>query len=177
MFGLEPSGYHLVHASVLTAMTLASYWLVRELRASRWVAIAVSALWGLSPLYATNRYWFAAFGYVLSMALCLASLAAEARAVRARGRTFAGWKLAALMLLVAAGLGYEVVLPFLVLGPLVIWWRAGGRQVHPARRLAPALPNMMLLTAVFATRPWSPKGSGPPGRPSVSPGSWPVAPA
>jgi hypothetical protein len=130
LFGLEPLGYHIVNALMITIMTVLVYWVLRELGLSRSVAIAVAAAYGLIPNYSTDRFWFAAFGYTLTMAFYLLSLYADLRAARSRSQSLLWWKLIALLGLLAASLGYEVVLPLLLLNVVLTWWHA--RRLHAA---------------------------------------------
>lgn len=116
LFGLEPLGYHLTNLGVIIAVALLLYAVLRRLQQPRWVAIAVPAVYALSSNYSTDRFWFAAFGYMLTLALWLAALYAGVRAVDGGShRTAWGWNLLAVALLTVALLGYEIVLPLLFL--------------------------------------------------------------
>ena len=130
LFGLEPLGYHIVNTLMITIVTVLLYWVLRELGLSRSIAIAVAAVYGLIPNYSTDRFWFAAFGYMLTMAFYLLSLYADLRAARSRSWSLLGWKLVALLGLLAASLGYEVVIPLLLLNVALMWLHA--RRLHDA---------------------------------------------
>ncbi len=105
-------------------MTVLFFLVLRELRLPRLLAVAVPAVYVLLPHYSTNRFWFAAFGYALSIALFFLALYADLRAARTSGPRLVAWKSLALAATVAACFGYEVVLPFFVLVPLVSEWHA-----------------------------------------------------
>ena len=92
LFGLEPVGYHVVNAALLAAMAVLFYAALRELRLPRLVAVAVPAVYALLPHYSTDRFWFASFGYTLSMALYFLSAVADLRALKAGGRSRWAWK-------------------------------------------------------------------------------------
>ncbi|MDP9022190.1 MAG: hypothetical protein M3N57_05700 [Actinomycetota bacterium] len=114
LFGMHPLGYHLVNTAVLVAVALLLYRVLRGVGTPLF-AVAVPAIYILAPNAATNRFWFAAFGYSLSIALYLVSLHADLRAATAGGRGRWRWKLLGVGALVAAGLGYEAVLPLVAL--------------------------------------------------------------
>jgi hypothetical protein len=130
LFGFAPLGYHIVNTLIITVVAVLLYWVLRELNLPRFVAIAIAAVYGLLPNYSTDRFWFAAFGYALSMAFYLLSLYADLRAVRSRSRSLLGWKLIALLGLLVASLGYEVVIPLLMVNVVVTWLRA--RRLYDA---------------------------------------------
>jgi hypothetical protein len=86
--------------------------LLRRVGCTRLVAVAVPAVYALAPNYSTNRFWFAAFGYLLSIALWLVSLHADLQAATSsKPSRVWPWKGLAVAAFLAAGLGYEVVLP------------------------------------------------------------------
>jgi hypothetical protein len=130
LFGLEPLGYHVVNALMMAIVTVLLYLVLRELDLSRVVAVAVAAVYGLIPNYSTDRFWFAAFGYTLTMAFYLLSLFADLRAAGSRSWSLWGWKITALLALLVASLGYEVVVPLLVVNVVLVWLHA--RHLHDA---------------------------------------------
>ena len=71
---------------MLTSLVLFLYLVLRELRVHRTVAFAIAAVYGLLPNYSTDRFWIAAFGYVLTTALFLISTYALLRAARSERR-------------------------------------------------------------------------------------------
>lgn len=127
LFGLDPLGYHLVNIAVLVAVAVALYLVLLRVGLPRVVALAVPAVYALLPNYSTNRFWFAAFGYLLSLGLWLLAVHADLRAVESR-RLWA-WKALAGAALLAAALGYEIVLPLAVLNIVAVEVHA--RRVHP----------------------------------------------
>ena len=128
-FGLNPLGYHLCNAVVITSLPLFLYLVLREVPVHRTVALAVAAVYVQLPNYSTDRFWMAAFGYGLSTALFLIGVYAFLKAVR--GRRVAAWLSLALAALGGASLGMEVVLSVALAIPLAVWWRL--KQVSQQR--------------------------------------------
>jgi hypothetical protein len=125
LFGPTPLGYHVVNMMVFAGMTILLYIVLREFGLSRSIAVAIPALYALFPNYSTDRFWFAAFGYALSMACYLLSLYGDLKAIRHHSlRVLVGWKLIALLGLLVAGFGYEMVIPLFVLNAVLVWFRA-----------------------------------------------------
>jgi len=124
LFGTHPLAYHLVNAGLLCAMTILLYWVLREFGIPRVPSLAVAAVYGLMPNYSTDRFWFAAFGYVLSMVFLFFSFYADLRAIRSGTASIWCWKALALGALVVSCLGYEVVVPLFVVGMPLIWLKA-----------------------------------------------------
>jgi len=121
-FGADPLGYHLVNGAMLVAVTLLFYWVLRELLWSRLLAVCIPLVFVLLPSFSTDRFWFASFGYVLTLAAYFLSLYSDLRAIRAGSRhALIVWKAVALLMVAVAGLGYEVVIPLLVLNMPVVW--------------------------------------------------------
>ena len=118
-FGLKPLGYHLTNGLLLTAMAVMMHLVLRQLAIWRPLALALPIVFALLPHYSADRYWFAAFGYVLSMALFFLSLYADLRGADSVSNTLK-WKLLALTALLASTLNYEVAIPlFLLSTPLI----------------------------------------------------------
>jgi hypothetical protein len=167
LFGTDPFGYHMVNGLVLIAMALAMYALVAELGAPRLVALSVASVFVLLPSYSTDRFWFAAFGYPLTMTAYFLSSYANLRALRSRTRATAA-KAVALVSLVVAGLGYEVVIPLFVANLVVLGYLAARAAPGPTRattaRIARFLgPDVVLLAAIVAFKAASAAQSGVPG--------------
>src|SRR5688572_30686479 len=91
-FGLKPLGYHLTNGLLLTAMAVMMHLVLRQLAIWRPLALALPIVFALLPHYSADRYWFAAFGYVLSMALFFLSLYADLRGADSVSNTLK-WKL------------------------------------------------------------------------------------
>ena len=119
-FGLNPLGYHLCNAVVITSLPLFLYLVLREVPVHRTVGVGGGSSLCSVANYSTDRFWMAAFGYGLSTALFLIGVYAFLKAVR--GRRVAAWLSLALAALGGASLGMEVVCqsrsPF--------HWRYGG---------------------------------------------------
>jgi hypothetical protein len=122
VFGLNPLGYHVVNALVFLSAALLLYLTFGELGMQRTVALSTAAVYILLPNYSTDRFWFIAFGYGLSMALFLASTYAFLRA--ARSRWLVPWTAFALLALAAAALAMEVVVPLMLAIPAMLWWQS-----------------------------------------------------
>jgi hypothetical protein len=114
-FGLDPIGYHVVNSLVLVAVVVLLHHVLRSLEVPRGIALAVSALYAVTPSFSTDRFWFAAFGYLLSVALYLLALQLDLRAAALRGNEMWLFKGLSLLALILAAFGYEVVIPVFVL--------------------------------------------------------------
>jgi hypothetical protein len=148
LFDHGPLGYHLVHSAVLVAMTLVLYWVLRELGVGRVLAVSIPAVYALLPNYSTDRFYFAAFGYALTMVFYLLSLYADLRAIRTNRFRLIAWKSVALGALLVAGFGYEVVLPLLFLNVGVVLFFLLRRR---RRREAVPLSHPLAALAFFGT--------------------------
>jgi hypothetical protein len=154
MFGDDPLPFHLVNAAVIVAMVVLFYLVLRELRLPRLFVVSVPLVYALLPHYATDRFWYAAFQAPLSMALYFLSLFAALRSVQASRRSILLWLSLSVIGLVGSALAYEVALPFFLLTPLLVWYRA--RQVGPEPRRVPAVVVTVgvYVVAFFAVVAW-----------------------
>ncbi|MBA2529169.1 MAG: hypothetical protein H0V19_04290 [Euzebyales bacterium] len=150
LFGLDPLGYHVVNGLVLAAGAVVFLLALGELRVPRPVRVAVPAVYALLPHYASDRFWFAAFGYGLSMLAYFASLYADLRVLRSRRAARWAWKAAALSSLVAAALGYEIVIPLLAGNVALLWYRARLLDRGQHSLAGPAAIRSMLTANVLA---------------------------
>ena len=154
-FGRAPLGYHVVAIVMLAAMAVMLYCVLRELRLSRSIALAIAAVYAMLPNYSTNRFWFASAGYVLTILLYLVSLYADLRAISNRRRLIP-WKIVSLSALLGSALGYEVVIPLLFFNVVLIWFHAhhafGGMQERLGTRgsILFAGSNLLFLALVIA---------------------------
>jgi hypothetical protein len=120
-FGTRPLGYHIFNAVILATVAVVMLLALRQLRVPRLTAWCVTAIFILLPSYATNRFWFAAFGYSVMMATYFFSLVADLQTVEGPSpHPRWGWKAAAIAGLVLCGLGYELAIPFLLASPLLV---------------------------------------------------------
>jgi hypothetical protein len=124
LFGLHPLGYHVMNLLVFTGVVVLLYLTLRESGVARPYALSVALVFAVLPSYSTDRFWMAAFGYSLTLALFLLSVYADLRAIRSGPGRLLPWKIASLAALLLAGLGYEVILPFALLSPILVWIRA-----------------------------------------------------
>lgn len=168
LFGLEPFGYHLVNTVVLVLVAVFLYHVLRELHLPRMLSVAVPLLYALMPNYSTVRFWFASFGYLLSMGFYLIALYADLRAASSgRRRRVWTWKAVALAALMAAAFGYEVVIPLFLLNivlPEIVARRLDpvGFRAHLGRAEVALFHGGTLAVAAppSRTRPRSPWGPG-----------------
>lgn len=121
LFGADPVGYHMVNTAMLAGFGALLCILARWMGAPRHVAFPLAVLALVLPNAATNRFWFASFFYNLTLVLAAGSVLADLRCLSARGARAVAWKVAALLLLLAAALGAEVVLPVLAMTPIGMW--------------------------------------------------------
>jgi hypothetical protein len=166
-FGLEPLGYHLVNSATLVAAAVLMYLASRRLELSAGAAFAAALIFVLSPSYTTNRFWFAAFGYVLMMAFYFLSLYADLRALPGdRGKVQWGWKAVALGALALCALGYEVAIPLLIgnLALLAAVARRRGREHGNGLRRSTAVAffgsNVLVLVGILAFKVATAVGAG-----------------
>jgi hypothetical protein len=168
VFHLDPTGYHLTNTIVVAAMIVLLYLVLRELWVARPVALSVAGIYAVLPVYSTDRFWFAAFGYPLSLAAYLLSLLANIRSLRSEHSRWR-WKAVALVSLVVGGLGYEIVIPLFAANVVLLAflaWRSTPRRALPAgRRLVLFLGmDVVALSAVVAYKIAAAAQSGvPPG--------------
>jgi hypothetical protein len=169
LFGLEPLGYHLVNTAMLIVMALLLSLTLRELGLPRPLVLATPLVFALLPNYSTDRFWFAAFGYILSMALCFLSLYANLRAVRTRGVALLSWKLVSLIALVTSGLGIEIAIPLLALNPILAFLHARRHLPGGLKRRLGRWPaglflssDLLLLLVVLAYKRVAGSGLGLP---------------
>lgn len=129
IFGTRPLGYHIFNAIMLATAAVVLMLALRQLRVRRLTAWAVTAVFILLPSYATNRFWFAAFGYAVMMATYLLSLVADLRTVDSPSSNPRwAWKAVALVATVLCTLGYELAIPFLLASPLLVSLHS--RRIH-----------------------------------------------
>ena len=159
VFGLNPLGYHLVNSLVLISGIILFYWVLRELKQNRLLALAVSLIYGLLPHYSTNRLWITCIHANLSMVLYFLSLYCDLRMLKAQPKFQWRWKIFGILSLVSSVLAYELFLPlFLLLNPLLILYRkrqleqsASGFQFSKGKLTLLLGSNLLaiILTVVF----------------------------
>ena len=120
LFGIRPLGYHIVNSVMLSLMSILLYWTLRQLGIPRLLAVAISAVYALIPNYSTDRFWWAAFGYTLTMCLYFLSLYADLRAIQSNLNSLIIWKLLAIVGLIFGSLSYEIIIPLFFLNPLLV---------------------------------------------------------
>lgn len=135
-FGLEPLGYHLFNAAIFAAIATLGYQVLRELRLPRVIALSFPVLFLTMPNYSTDRFWFAAFHYGVSLAFFLLSLVAGLRATRATGTARAGWISVSVLAVVISALGNETILPLFLFSLSLI-------QIHTRLRFGEGLSGRL----------------------------------
>jgi hypothetical protein len=163
-FRLDPFGYHIVNTLVLAAMISLLYLVLREIGVPRPVAVSIALVYALLPSYSADRFWFAAFGYALSMALALGSIYTDLRALQSARRRIA-WKASSLLLLAAASFGYETVIPLLMVSPVLTWLVVRRREevaarLHGAAAVAYVLAPYVILSVAIVYKAGIDQGSG-----------------
>jgi hypothetical protein len=164
-FGVHPVGYHLVNGVVLIAMAVSLYLLVVELGAPRPIGVAAAVVFVLLPTYSTDRFWFAAFGYPVTLAAYFFGSYASVRALHAwsRDERRLAWKCAAVGGMLVSGLGYEIVLPLFAANVVVLGvaaWRASRRPTAVASFL---MPEVFALFGIVAFKIATAAQTGVPG--------------
>jgi hypothetical protein len=167
-FGLNPLGYHLINTAVLASVVVLIYAISRELTLPRLLALSIALVYMQLPNYSTDRFWFAAFSYALTVALFLAGTFAFLRSAKSvHQRVWVAW---GTLLLSAAALGIEIVIPLIAAIPVAVWVRA---RHHPSRHCfgqsrltaAPVLFGTPLLVSAGAVvyKALISDANGPPG--------------
>jgi hypothetical protein len=152
LFGLEPTGYHVVNTLVLAAGAVLLYRTLRELGGVRPVALAVPLVYAVLPHYSTDRFWFISCHVPLSMATWCLALYAALRAAGGTGRSGAWWTLS-FASLAASVLTYEVFLPLALLNAAVValhWRRLAPGMRAAGRVLALGLAAQWLVVLALA---------------------------
>lgn len=121
LFGLQPLGYHLVNTVVFVLVIVVFYLILRLVKMPRVVALTAPLVYSLLPNYSTNRFWYAAFQVNLSMLLFLLSTYFGIKALLPEAKKPILYKALSLVCLILAALGYEVILPLVLLNVLIFW--------------------------------------------------------
>ena len=145
LFGLDPLGYHVANAGMLVTIALLLYFVLRELRLPRVVAVAIPLVYLTLPHYATARFWAELVNANLSVVLYLVSLYASLRALRASGYTRLGWVALLGITIAATVFTYEVVLPLFLLNALLVWWAARRDGQSVDRLVLAAIVGTLLI--------------------------------
>ena len=114
LFGLAPTGYHLVNASILIMDFVLLYLLARAFGQPRVLALSISVVFMLVPNYSTDRFWIASSAANLSMGLSLLALHAHLQALRRTQSGFWRWETVAVLGVLGSGFCYEIFLPLLI---------------------------------------------------------------
>jgi hypothetical protein len=156
LFGTVPLGYHLVNTLAFAVMAVFLYLALRSMLVDRTLAVSIALVFVLLPHYSSTRFWFSAFGHMLSMVLYCASLFALLRALTAPDR-WRWWLAASILALVASGSCYEVPMPLFAFNAGLACFLAprlsgtqGGLSVTRTRALKAAATTIVSLMLVAA---------------------------
>lgn len=127
-FGLNPLGYHLVNAVVLSTGVILFYLTLRELHIPRLFTTSIPLLYALLPHYTTDRFWVAAFQAHLSMALYFAGTYFVLHSASRTGWQFWKWQAASVAALLGSALAYEVFLPLFIVNVALAYYLLRGMQ-------------------------------------------------
>lgn len=150
-FELDPLGYHVVNAVVLTIVGIMFYMTLRELDLPRMISVTVPLVFVLLPHYSTDRLWIAAFQANLSVGFYFFSLYASLRAIRSGGIAFWAWTISATVGVLGTVLAYEVVAPLFILSVSIVLYRtwqirvADGESQRPSWKAPTLVGGLTLL--------------------------------
>lgn len=122
-FGQHPIPYHIVNSVVFGIVVVLLYLALRELRIGRWLALAISVIFGLLPHYSTDRVWITSHQTTLSMAFAFLGIYAMLRATRPEQQSHRRWVVVAVVALLLSMLSYEVAIGLIVASVGVAAWR------------------------------------------------------
>ncbi len=117
--------------------------------------VHVASVFALLPHYATDRLWYAAFQANLSVTLYFLSLYSGLRAISSSRTHRWLWMAVATVSMLCSLLAYEVVAPFFLLNPPVLWYcgrRAASKPEGTSRAFllfSSFLPTMLALGLGF----------------------------
>lgn len=151
LFGLDPTGYHVVNSGLIVAVAVILYLVLRELRLPRLVAVALPLVYTMLPHYATERFWMDLVGVNASTALYLLSLYAGLRSVRASRAALVAWAAIAAAAVVVMMFTYELFAPLVLLNVALVWWVARSSPGVATRRGAAILVTSVLLGALVVS--------------------------
>jgi hypothetical protein len=124
LFGLQPLGHHIFNTSMVLLSMWLLYFILRELRQSRTVAVVIPLVFCLMPHYSTDRLWHSAFMVTLSMLLYFLSLYADFRFLLSAGIKSWVWKIVSVLSLAGSALSYEIFMPLFFINPLLVGYLA-----------------------------------------------------
>ncbi len=142
LFGLTPWGYHLINTLVLVGISVFGYLILKHLKLSRLLSVAIPVTYLLLPIYSTDRLWFAAFIASASVFYYLVSLCLGLKALANNSHsgllTILSW-----VFILLSGLSYEVVLPMFFVNIALFF------VIHKKKALTLNLGTLFIVIAVF----------------------------
>lgn len=139
IFGLNPLGYQVFNAVVLTTNAVLFYLILRQIKVPRIIAICIPLIYALLPNYSTDRFWFAVFQANVSMFFYFLSLFAALKAVSFQTVWASHWKIVSIISLMLGALSYEVAIPLyliniiILLNPTVLYKKLTTAKPMPIR--------------------------------------------
>ncbi len=115
-FGRYALPYHVISSFVLGFVAACLYLVLRELRASRYLAFVIALVFGLLPHYSTDRFWISAQQATLSLGFAFLGIYALLRSLRPDGRHAKVWVAVNITAFVLSLLSYEVTLGLIMAG-------------------------------------------------------------
>lgn len=154
-FGHNPLPYHVVGAVLIAITAVLLYTLLIELEAGCRLALAISLLYGLSPQYSTDKFWWASQQAVLCMLFEFIGIWAMLRSIRDGAKRPLAWMTLSIFALVLSVLSYEVAIGSIFAALVVTSWRRfRGSSISPKRGIQSvagvAVAAMVLLAVGFA---------------------------
>lgn len=136
--------------SVLTAIALsiALYFVLREIGVGRPHALAISGLVLIWPYSDSTRLWFAATDSNVTITFCTLGVITALRGLAYQGRRAAIHHGGALLLFAASLLLYESTATVICVAGALYWWRAGRRAAIP--RWAADIAVVLIVVFGFA---------------------------
>jgi hypothetical protein len=121
LFNVNPLGYHLVNALIIIAMILSFYFVLRQLKMPRIIAVATPLVYAFLPNYSTDRFWYASFQTNLSILFYFLSLYTGLKAFTFAGSKTFIYKMLSIFSLFISILSYEITLPLFFLNAILFW--------------------------------------------------------
>lgn len=147
LFGLDPTGYHVVNALLIALGAALVYQTARSLRQSPTLAMAVALIYVFLPHHSTIRFWICTQQANVSLCLYLASVCFDLKAARSGTGQMILFKAASIACLIASSLFYELLLPAFIVTALFIYWLAGSQSWSRASA-EPRKQRILLMSLV-----------------------------
>ncbi|NTU84376.1 MAG: hypothetical protein HGA45_34275 [Chloroflexales bacterium] len=160
-FGLNPLGYNVVNSLTIALAGVLFHIVLRELRLTARLALAITLVFVLLPYATATRFWYSVHTANLSTLFFCLSLYADLRLLRAQPARRGAWHLLGILGLLLSVLAYELTIPLFALTPLVLWYHrrtlvaAGQATAGPRTPLVIFARNMVLLIAALGFKAYT----------------------